>query len=536
MRGIMLNILELEQLVETAMHDAKVPGLALAIVHERKVIYARGFGVTSIEDGGIPVTPQTIFRIGSTSKPLTTTAIMRLVEAGKLELDTPISEVLPDLELSVPGAINEITVRHLLTHTAALPTDAAHYGSRDAPGLKAGVYNDIPTYPLIAPVNKIWSYSNPGINLAGYVAELVSGKPFTQLMQEEVFDPLAMKRTTFDPTIAMTYPLAQSHELDAEGNLKVDHHYADNTMHYPAGFVMSTVLDLANFAIMQLSEGSFDGQQILSPASVTEMQTPYARFQSPNEDGYGLTLSSFNYKGVRRVGHGGNISSFASHFEFIPATGTAVIMFVNNSALWQAQEPKITRFILDHLLDLPSEADPVRTIEPDRALWDRLVGTYAGATAGLAEVTRDGDALTITWQGQTLPLHAVSADTYIAQAEEGEPMPVGFTLEGDAPADYANVLAAPGHSLALQRVDYNPDYQPNPALWSRYAGTYQHSLGDLVIRQEGDQLFVKIAPFGNAEFPARAIDDTRFLLPIALLTVVPPDGAILGKALVFKRA
>ena len=135
----MLNITELEQLVETAMQTAKVPGAALAIVHERKLIYARGFGVTSIEDGGIPVTPQTIFRIGSTSKPLTATAIMRLAEAGKVELDTPVSEILPDLELSVPGAIGEITLRHLLSHTAALPTAAEHYGSREAAGLKSAV-------------------------------------------------------------------------------------------------------------------------------------------------------------------------------------------------------------------------------------------------------------------------------------------------------------------------------------------------------------------------------------------------------------
>ena len=118
------------------------------------MIYARGFGVTSIEDGGIPVTPETIFRIGSTSKPLTSTAIMRLVEAGKLELDTPISEILPDFELSVPGAIQEVTLRKLLSHTAALPTDAEHYGPREAAGLRAGVYGDIAGYPLIAPVGK----------------------------------------------------------------------------------------------------------------------------------------------------------------------------------------------------------------------------------------------------------------------------------------------------------------------------------------------------------------------------------------------
>src|SRR5687767_14217391 len=100
----MLNIFDLEALVTSTMESAKVPGAALAVVHENKLIYARGFGVTSVEEGGSPVTPGTIFRIGSTTKPLTTTAIMQLVASGQLELDTPIDEVLPDLKLSVPDA------------------------------------------------------------------------------------------------------------------------------------------------------------------------------------------------------------------------------------------------------------------------------------------------------------------------------------------------------------------------------------------------------------------------------------------------
>jgi CubicO group peptidase (beta-lactamase class C family) len=387
-RNKKLNLIELEKRVSEAMDSAKVPGAALAIVHNHKLIYARGFGVTSIEDGGLPVTPGTIFRIGSTSKPLTTTAIMQLVASGALELDTPIDEILPDLELSVPGAVKQVTLRKLLTHTAALPTAAEHYGSREAAGLRRGVYTDIAGYPLIAPVGKIWSYSNPGINLAGYIAERVSGKPYTQLMQELVFDPLDMKRTTFDPTIAMTYPLAQSHTLDAEGHLVVDHHYADNTMHYPSGFVMSTVLDLANFAMMHLSGGSFNGRQILAPERVAEMHAPHARFPSFNEDGYGLTFSSYNYKGLRLVGHGGRISSFASSFEMVPETGTAVIILANNSALWGPHEGALTHFILDGLLNLPAEIPAPPTIEPDRSRWDGYVGTYVGANSGAAEIVR----------------------------------------------------------------------------------------------------------------------------------------------------
>jgi CubicO group peptidase (beta-lactamase class C family) len=85
----MLNLYDLEQTMQKNMQEAHVPGLALAIVHAHKLIYAHGFGVTSVEDGGLPVTPQTLFRIGSITKPLTGTAIMRLVEAGKLDKENP---------------------------------------------------------------------------------------------------------------------------------------------------------------------------------------------------------------------------------------------------------------------------------------------------------------------------------------------------------------------------------------------------------------------------------------------------------------
>lgn len=530
----MLNIYALEALVTAAMQAAKVPGVALAIVHNREVIYARGFGVTSIEDGGIPVTAQTIFRIGSTSKPLTTTAVMQLVEAGKLELDTSISEILPDLELSVPGAIHEVTLRRLLSHTAALPTAAEHYGTREAAGLRASVYRDIAKYPLVAPVGKIWSYSNPGINLAGYLAELVAGKPYTELMQERVFDPLAMKRTTLDPTIAMTYPVAQSHTLDAEGNLHVDHHFADNTMHYPSGFIMSTALDLANFAIMHLSQGQFAGKQVLSPASVAEMQTPVARFTSLNDSGYGLTLSSFNYKGVRQVGHGGRISSFASSFEMVPDIGTAVVILANNSALWGRQETIITHFILDGLLNLPAEPEPIPVIEPDRSQWDQLVGVYVGANSGMAEITRSGDELNLVWQGAPLPLRAARAGLYATETPEFGQVSVSFTFRADGTPDYLTVVLD-GHALPMERINYDPHYQADAATKARFVGVYAGQLGDLTIAAEADQLLVSAAIFGPTKFPARILDEHRLLLPFGLIALEPPDTLRLGIALTFQR-
>ena len=531
----MLNLVELEKLVTDLMEKAKVPGASVAIVHKGKLMYARGFGVTSIEDGGMPVTPGTIFRIGSTSKPLTSTAIMRLVASKHLELDTSIDEIMPDFELSVPGAVKEVTLRKLLSHTAALPTAAEHYGARQAEGLRQSVYTDVTGYPLVAPVGKIWSYSNPGINLAGYIAELVSGKTYAEMMQELVFDPLDMKRTTFDPTIAMTYPIAQSHKLTPDGQLQVDHHYADNVMHYPSGFVMSTVLDLANFAIMHVSGGRFGDQQILSPEAVEEMHTPYARFESFDDSGYGLTFSSYNYKGVRVVGHGGRISSFASSFEFVPQTGTAVIILANNSALWGKCETTITEFVLDGLLELPAEVPALTFIDPDRSLWDRYVGLYVGANSGAAEITREDGVLVLQFQGQKLLLNTVRPDLYTAQMPDGQYMPVSFMLEGEAPAKYINLMIQSGYMLTLERLDVDPNFKVDVRQLGQYVGVYENSLDKMTVLLEGDQLFVSSPLFQSANFPMRPVAAGRFVFLAGLLTFETPDSMLLGGSLRFNR-
>ncbi len=172
----MLNFYQMEQSINTIMQKSNIPGLALAIVQEHKLTYAKGFGVTSVEDGGLPVTPETLFRIGSITKPLTGTAIMRLVEASKLDLDTPIKTYIDGFRLSDPESIEQVTLRMLLSHTAGLPTDGQHFGQRAPQGLEISIREEIPTYALIAPPNRVMSYSNLGVNIAGYIGHMANKK------------------------------------------------------------------------------------------------------------------------------------------------------------------------------------------------------------------------------------------------------------------------------------------------------------------------------------------------------------------------
>ncbi|HEX5504460.1 MAG TPA: serine hydrolase domain-containing protein [Thermomicrobiales bacterium] len=350
----MLNIWRLEADIAARMAAARVPGLALAVVGGGEVIYARGFGVTSVEDGGLPVTPYTLFQIGSITKSLTGTLVMRLVDAGALDLDRPVTAYLPDLTLGQPDVAGRVTLRRLLSHTAGLPFDQITpdrlYGSRDPDALAAYVRDELPRRPLVAAPGARWSYSNPGIILAARVAEVVTGRTYPELLRELVCAPLVMARTTVDPTVALTYPLAQGHELAEDGALRVRHRAADNAAQYPAAFAYSTALDLANFALLHLGGGRFGGERVLTPASVAAMHEPHAARGEGPGTAYGLTFFLDDFRGRRKVGHPGSVAPYASLLALLPDEGLGVVLLCNRGDDFEAEREVIADAILADLL------------------------------------------------------------------------------------------------------------------------------------------------------------------------------------------
>jgi CubicO group peptidase (beta-lactamase class C family) len=531
-----LNWTQLEEQIEAQMSAAHVPGFALAVVQGLEVVYAEGFGLTAIDGDkvGLPVTPQTLFRIGSITKPLTGTAVMRLVEAGQLDLDQPVRTYVPWLTFSEEGAANEITLRRLMSHTAGLVTAAGHQGARDPSGLEAFVREEVPKFALVAPPGKLYSYSNLGLCIVGYIAEAVSGKPYTELMHELVFGPLEMRRTTFDPTVAMTYPLAQSHDLTEEGLLRVQHQYADNVGHYPAGFAISSALDMANWAIMQLNEGRFAGAQILSPDSVAEMQRAHADLYTPSGAGYGLTLVTQTCKGVRRVGHNGAISTFFSTLDMVPASKVAVIT-LSNRADESFQVGQIVDGILDQLLDLPETAPQAQPVAPDRSRWPAYVGTYVGDWRGCATVRVSDDQLILDTDDGSIPLHALRDDLYVGQKPEGkERVSVGFIPEESGPTQYILLNTAP-----CKRAEIDAAPEVDVAAWEAYVGQYHLPFDTVIVRIEGKALFA-YTQARNEEVQLMPLGDVRFSSKYGVIEfLVAEDGTVtglqVGSAVTFPR-
>lgn len=154
----MLNIRRLEQEIERQMESTQAPGFALAVMREHEIVYARGFGVTSVEDAALPITPDTLFCCGSTSKSLTGTAIMRLVEKGLLDLDTSVTLYAPDITYKEPSFAAGVTLRRLLSHTSCLYGTAGNFGPSDPEALAVFIQDALPHADFVASPGHVFEY------------------------------------------------------------------------------------------------------------------------------------------------------------------------------------------------------------------------------------------------------------------------------------------------------------------------------------------------------------------------------------------
>ena len=514
----MLHIARLESRIRAAMAEANVPGLALSIIADGELHYAAGFGTTSVEDGGQPVTPETIFRIGSTSKPIAAFVIMRLVDQGLLDLDTPISEILPDFQLSEPGAVDQITLRLLLSHQSGLPSAANYLGAREPGEFRRLIYEVLPQFPLLAPPEQLWSYSNPGIDLAAFVATTVTGESYAELAQRLLFDPLGLERTTLDPLVAASYPMAQSHYLDESGALRVLHRIADNVLHYASGFAFSTAKDMARFAQLMLQGGIWEGERLLSAASLAAMQGPEVTFPGLTVGGYGFALIMLEHQGIRRFIHPGRIDGYGHYWSYIPERKAAVTLQCNQAAQWAPHEEALAREIFSQLLDLPEETRQFPSVTVPETQLQGLTGVYVANPIGLLELAVKGGELIATMNGAEHPLKA-ARDTLFYTEIEGQTIPLQLHAVPDERGAYplVSVIAQFPMPLHFRRLRIAPEEALPVDQWQKYVGNYRNDRDILQITLEesetGTHLRVKHPFLGVDAVPAQPIGAHRFLTP-----------------------
>lgn len=463
----MLHTQELEKVILEEMQKNQIPGLAIAVVHKQEILYARGFGTTSVEENGVAVTADTLFRIGSVTKLLTATVIMKYVERGLLDLDEPIRGYIPWLHLHDEEATSRITLRMLLTHTTGYINGGDAIGKRDPDGLEEYVRTRLPEIPFHAPPGSVYAYSNHNINLAGFVLQYVAGRPFAELMTEELFLPLGMQRTTFDPLVAMTYPLALAHVLH-EGELRVDHQQmVDNAACHPSFFAMSTANDLARFAMLHLSRGKFGEDRLLLSSTIDNMHTQHVDLYGSFPSGVGLAFHvQERWEGYKLSRHFGDISSYSSDFVMLPDHETAVIIMNNMPSF---PHDKVINLILAQLF--PEMSQTMAYEDQKNLPLPPIEGTYLGEWSGLIDIQRLEDQLILTKNKQeSFVLRPLLPDRLAACNQTGErKMIVGFQLDEEDKGRYVFI-----NNGLCNRVNLSHTEPPTETELEVYCGQYAH--------------------------------------------------------------
>ena len=387
-----------------------LPGGAVAVVKGDHVVFARGYGVASVETG-LPVTTETLFQIGSTTKVFTASLALSLVEEGKLALDRPIGERVPDL---APG-LSRLTLAQLLSHSAGLKDEPDEFGLQDESSLAAYVGSWTDAYGLLPP-GQVFSYSNSGFALAGLVIQEGGGKPFADQMTERIFAPLGMDRATFRPTVAMTYPLAVGHRLVSSKPVVV-RPLANDARLWPAGTAYSSVSELARFAIAFLNEGRLEGRAVISPNVIAAMSTPRVlvpSLASPRTHyGFGLFMAE-DERGVKQVWHDGTMTGYRASLRMVPAHHVAVVTLTNGEGgpLERTAERALELLV-------PLAAKPVPSAPPALAMraaeMQPYVGLYAQPSRWTAEVAVKDGGLVLKQFGLELPLKKVAGDRFQVQ-------------------------------------------------------------------------------------------------------------------------
>jgi len=277
-------------------------------------VAAEGFGQASIETGA-PVTANTLFRLGSTSKVFTGLALASLAEQGKIKLDQPIGGYVKGLGPRLSAA----SLHQLLTHTAGLWDDAPQDGPHDDSALAANVRSwkeDM----LLAEPGRVFSYANTGYVLAGFVLEQVHGKPFADAVRELVLQPLGMKSSTYRPLMAMTYPLAIGHQPTREGP-QVIRPFADHAGAWPPGSLFTSAQEMAVFMNAVLNQETAAMKRVLSPhVMIAAMGAGY---------GYGVMIQ--DESGLRIILHTGGRAGYGSVFHMAPEHRAGVAILANRS-------------------------------------------------------------------------------------------------------------------------------------------------------------------------------------------------------------
>ena len=325
---ILQNIDRLKSKLDSLMTKYNIPGAAMSIVTKDSILYMGGLGYADIESQK-PVDAHTLFRVGSISKSFVALGILKMVEEGKLSLQTPVKEICPELKIDNPWEeTHPLRVVHLLEHTGGLndPHFNDYYleGDPEIPlmeGLKVSKHY----LKLRWPPGQYRSYSSAGYMLAGIIIEKITGQKFEDYLKKEILRPIGMTKSTFRLNTETEKFLARGYKANYQPS-KFWHTYSR-----PAGSMISAASDMAKFLQFMLNKGRVDGKQIINQTSIERMEisTTDPAAKAGLESSAGLGLGNHYFKGYKWFTHYGSIMGFCAAYGYCPELEMGCVLLTN---------------------------------------------------------------------------------------------------------------------------------------------------------------------------------------------------------------
>ena len=505
-----------EAWVDSARAAWNVVGLSVGITVDGETVYLKGHGLRDRERR-LPVTPQTIFAIGSSSKAFTTFAMAALVDQGRLEWDVPVRRYIPWFRMNDDAVTLRITPRDLVTHRSGLPRhDLLWYNNTFA--TREQLVRSVAHLPLNRDLRETYQYNNLMYLTAGYLVGELTGTSWEEGLRALVLEPLGMKRTNFsvresqaDPDHSVGYLVRR----DTVQGMP----FRDITLVGPAGSINSSAEDMLKWVGLHMAGGKIGDRQVIQPATLRDMYRPYMPISGMSDVpelgpmSYGLGWFIDTYRGRYRVQHGGNIDGFTAAVQMLPRERIGIVVLINQNG--SPLGDLISRHAMDRLLDAPrrdwsgealkrrvaaeqvnrqAEANKalaqVPNTRPSHPLAD-YAATYADSGYGSATIALVRDTLVFTYNNISAKLRHFHYETFAGIRNPADPRFEDFrvTFRTD-PAGRVDAMLATMDAMvpAITFVRQAEARMRDPAFLDRLVGRYRNPIVNIAVTRRGTTL------------------------------------------------
>jgi CubicO group peptidase (beta-lactamase class C family) len=467
------DLSSLDRYVETTMKDWKIPGVAVGIVQGSNPIYLKGFGVRNIQTRE-PVTPDTLFDIGSCTKAFTSASIAMLIDDGKMNWDDKVDKSIPSFHMYDPMADENVTLRDLLTHRTGLPgADLIWYG---APISREEIVRRVAYIHPNVGFRTLFQYQNVMYVTLGFAVGRASNGTWEDFVKQRIFEPLGMNESDTSAIDAQkSTDFASPHVLRNENVEVIPWRNIDNAG--PAGSINSSVRDMAKWIALQLNDGVFNGKRLISSKNMQEMhrpqivippgEIPTVFFPDSMQLSYGLGWFVQDYRGHQLILHPGDIDGFEALTVLIPEIHTGYEVLVNMGG--DSYRQALGYHIADMLLHLPeqdwsahfkaSDAELQKEEKTQIASWESkrnpnthpshdlsaYVADYENDLYGDAEVSMEDGHLALRFHATTSPLEYFQYDTFLTRFDRSEGEPTRLTFAQNADGNISGFELAGAH-------------------------------------------------------------------------------------------